>query len=88
MGTTLRSGYDRPMRHRLILVGLAFLTAHANGADHPACVGIAGGDTLAVLTAETRQVAVRLCGVDAPESPSTSAHAPGRPRPSWRSGMR
>ena len=57
------------MRHRLVLLVLAFLTVHAYGADSPARVGVADGNTPTVLTAEKRQVKIRLHGVDAPESP-------------------
>lgn len=56
------------MKHLLALLILLLLLA-ARAADYPArVVGISDGDTITVLTAEKKQVKVRLWGIDAPET--------------------
>jgi micrococcal nuclease len=55
------------MKRYLFIFLLLISQAHA--AEYPArVVGITDGDTLTVLTAEKRQVKIRLAGIDAPES--------------------
>lgn len=57
----------RPSRLPLLL--LLLFAAPACSADYPArVVGVSDGDTMTVLTAEKKQVKIRLVGIDAPES--------------------
>jgi micrococcal nuclease len=53
---------------RYVFIFLLFIS-QAHAAEYPArVVGITDGDTLTVLTAEKRQVKIRLASIDAPES--------------------
>ena len=55
------------MRHLLAI--LLLLLPIIGRADFPArVVGVSDGDTITVLTAEKRQVKIRLLGIDAPET--------------------
>ena len=57
------------MRRPLSAVLLILAGCQGAAADFPArVVGISNGDTLTVLTADRRQVKVRLHGIDAPET--------------------
>lgn len=60
-------GYPAGMKRLLLF--LLLLTSPAHAADFAAkVVGISDGDTITVLTAEKRQVKIRLHAVDAPET--------------------
>lgn len=57
----------RMTRFLPIVLCLAATACAASG--HPArVVGVSDGDTITVLTAEKRQIKIRLAGIDAPES--------------------
>jgi endonuclease YncB( thermonuclease family) len=57
------------MRRRYLPFFLILVTGYRAAADFPArVVGITDGDTLTVLTADHRQVKIRLHGIDAPET--------------------
>jgi endonuclease YncB( thermonuclease family) len=67
--STCPVGYPRPMRRRFSAVLLILAGCQGAAADFSArVVGISDGDTLTVLTADRRQVKVRLHGIDAPET--------------------
>src|SRR6185437_15999166 len=62
-------GYARPMRRPFSAILLILAGCQGAAADFPArVVGISDGDTLTVLTADRRQVKVRLHGTAAPET--------------------
>jgi micrococcal nuclease len=57
------------MRRIQIFLLLLAIAQPALGAEFPArVVGVSDGDTLTVLTAEKKQVKIRLHGIDAPET--------------------
>jgi endonuclease YncB( thermonuclease family) len=54
---------------RCFLLLVVFASSSARAEEYAArVVGVSDGDTLTVLTAEKRQVKIRLAGIDAPES--------------------
>jgi endonuclease YncB( thermonuclease family) len=72
-------------RHAFLLILLFVSPACAEG--YPArVVGVSDGDTLTVLTAEKRQVKIRLAGIELPNRARISVRGPSRRRQSWRSG--
>jgi endonuclease YncB( thermonuclease family) len=63
------SPYPSPMKRLIVTLILLILPIQALASDYPArVVGISDGDTLTVLTAEKKQVKIRLHGIDAPET--------------------